>query len=309
MMRTSTHLLRDGYRLLRPLLRRWDAERVQEAVVNALGALGARRSAVESNPVTVAGIQFPNRVGLASGIDRDGIAARAWAHLGFGYAELGTVTAEPHTAGGTHALGFHNAGAEALAMRLRGYGIERGNRAAGIPFGASIACSQAVTWSHAVDDLVRALQMAAPVADYVALTLADPGAHRPTPSLDNGDLEGVLNALVREAEELDDLPIFVSVPSDVDATRLDELLRIISGAGGAGIIAGSPGERNTERGVRFVDDVARSVELPVVGVGGILTPRDAARMFDAGAQLVQLSTGLAVEGPALVRGIHEWGAR
>lgn len=308
-MRTSTHVLRDSYRLLRPLLRRWEARQVQEAVVDALGALGARRSAVESNSVTVAGIQFPNRVGLASGIDRDGIAARAWAHLGFGFAELGPVTAAPHTAGGTQARGYHNAGAEALAMRLRGYGIERGNRAAGIPFGVSITRSQAVTWPHAVDDLLRTLQMAAPVADYVALTLAEPGAHRPTPSLDNGDLEGVLNALVREAEELDDLPLFVSVPSEVDATRRDELLRIISGSGAAGVIAGTPDERHAERAVRFVDDVARGVELPIIAVGGILTPRDAVRMFDAGAQLIQLSAGLAVEGPALVRGIHEWGAR
>lgn len=308
-MRPSTHLLRDGYRLVRPLLRRWDAARAQEAVVDALGALGARRSAVESNPVTVAGIRFPNRVGLASGIDRDGIAARAWAHLGFGYAELGTVTAEPHTPGGTQALGLPNAGAEALAMRLRGYGIERGNRAAGIPFGVSIARSQAVTWPEAVDDLVHALQMVTPVADYVALTLADPGPNRPTPLPDNGDLEDVLNALTREAEELDDLPIFVSVPSDVDPARRDDLLSIISGAGVAGIVAGVPDERNAERAVRFVDDVTSRVELPVVGVGGILTPRDAARMFDAGAQLIQLSTGLADEGPALVRGIHEWVGR
>ena len=305
-MRPSTHLLRDGYRLVRPLLRRWDAERVQESVVDTLGALGARRSAVESNPVTVAGIRFPNRVGLASGIDRDGIAARAWAHLGFGSAELGTVTAEPHIAGGTQAPGFHNAGAEALAMRLRGYGIERGNRAAGIPFGVSIARSQAVTWQHAVDDLIHALQLVAPVADYVALTLADPSPHQPTPLPDNSHLEDVLNALVREAQALDDLPIFVSVPSDVDTTRRDEWLRVISGAGAAGVIAGVPDERNDERAVRFVDDVASRVELPVVGLGGILTPRDAARMFDAGAQLIQLSTGLAVEGPALVRGIHEW---
>ena len=308
-MRPSIQMLRDAHRLVRPLLRRWDVERMQETIVDALGALGARRSAVESNPVTVAGIRFPNRVGLASGIDRDGIAARAWAHLGFGSAELGTVTAEPHTAGGTQALGFHNAGAEALAMRLRGYDIERGNRAAGIPFGVSIARSHAAAWPDAVDDLIHALQMVAPVADYVALTLADPGAHRPTPLLDNGHLEGVLNALVREAQELDDLPIFVSVPSDVDTTRRDELLRIISVAGAAGIIAGVPDERNAERAVRFVDGVASRVELPVVGLGGILTPRDAARMFDAGAQLIQLSTGFADEGPALVRGIHEWEGR
>ena len=308
-MRPSTHLLRDGYRLVRPLLRRWDAGRAQEAVVDALGALGARRSAVESNPVTVAGIRFPNRVGLASGIDRDGIAARAWAHLGFGSAELGTVTAEPHIAGGIRELSFHNAGAEALAMRLRGYGIERGNRAAGIPFGVSIARSQAMALPDAVDDLIHALQMVAPVADYVALTLADPGPHRPTPLPDNGHLENVLNALVREAAELDDLPIFVSVPSDVDPARRDDLLSIISGAGVAGIVAGVPDERNAERAVRFVDAVASRVALPVVGLGGILTPRDAARMFDAGAQLIQLSTGLADEGPALVRGIHEWRRR
>lgn len=304
-MQLGTRVLRDSYRLIRPLLRRWNAERVQQTVVDTLGALGARRSAVESDPATVAGIRFPNRVGLASGIDRDGIAARAWAHLGFGFAELGTVTAQPCT----DSCEFPNEGAEALAMRLRGYGIERGNRAAGIPFGVSIARSESATWADAVDDLVHALQMAAPVADYVALHLAEPGTRQPSTLPDNRQLERALRALVREAGELADLPIFVSLSADVATTRLDELLRISSGAGAAGIVAGTPAARGSERAVRFVDEVASRVELPIIGVGGILTPRDAARMYDAGAQLIQLSVGLADEGPALVRGIHEWCAQ
>src|SRR5690606_1207851 len=117
----------------------------------------ASRRAAEADPITVAGIHFPNRVGLAAGLDKDGHAARAWARFGFGFAELGTVTARaqpgndrprlfraPASGAIINRMGFNNAGAAALASRLRGYGIARGNDAAGIPLGVSIGKTKVV---------------------------------------------------------------------------------------------------------------------------------------------------------------------
>lgn len=340
-MRSSTHMLRDGYRLARPLLFRMDAERIHETMIHALGALGARRRGVENQPVEVAGVRFPNRVGVAAGLDKDGIAAKAWAHLGFGYAELGTVTAKPQPGnakprlfrakashGIINKMGFNNQGSAALAERLRGYGVQRGNLALGIPLGVSIGKSKVVALDDAADDYVQSLQQVAPYADYVAVNVSSPN----TPGLrqlqNNAPMERLLKALVEEATQLDDLPIFVKLAPDLDSTQLQQTLRIAQTCGVSGIIAGNttlsrehlvaddqrlaskPGGMSgaplTAKALRFVDAVASSSDLPVIGVGGIMSPRDAARMFEAGATLIQLYTGFIYEGPALVKGIHEW---
>ncbi|MDU7360904.1 MAG: quinone-dependent dihydroorotate dehydrogenase [Propionibacteriaceae bacterium] len=340
-MRISTHMLRDGYRVARPLLFRMDPERIHETTIHALGAFGARRRGVEAHPVEIAGVRFPNRVGVAAGLDKDGIAAKAWAHLGFGHAELGTVTALPQpgnakprlfravaSRGIINKMGFNNQGSAALAERLRGYGVQRGNMALGIPLGVSIGKSKVVALEDAVDDYLQSLQQVAPYADYVAVNVSSPN----TPGLrqlqNTAPLERLLQALVEEAAQLDNLPIFVKLAPDLDSAQLQQTVRIAEGCGVSAIIAGNttlsrehlaaddqrlaskPGGMSgaplTARALRFVDQTASSSELPVIGVGGIMSPRDAARMFDAGAQLVQLYTGFIYEGPALVRGIHEW---
>ncbi|WP_331715872.1 dihydroorotate dehydrogenase [Tessaracoccus coleopterorum] len=102
------------------------------------------------------GVRFPNRVGLAAGLDKDGVAAQAWARFGFGFAELGTVTAQAQpgnpkprmfraiaSRGIINRMGFNNRGAEALAQTLRDKGVERGNGALGIPLGISIGKTKA----------------------------------------------------------------------------------------------------------------------------------------------------------------------
>ena len=150
-------------RLVRPLLFAGyggDPERVHDATLRAIAAAGrvppvraalAAFCARHRTPVTVAGIEFPGLVGLAAGMDKNGIAVRTWGALGFGHVELGTVTAYaqpgndaprlfrlPQSRALVNRMGFNNHGAAALAVRLRAAGVARGHRAVGIPVGVSI---------------------------------------------------------------------------------------------------------------------------------------------------------------------------
>ncbi len=343
-----TQLERAGYhRLVRPVmfrLRGGDPEKVHETVISLLGRLPVTRTPVSSTPVEVAGVRFPNRVGLAAGMDKDGTAAAAWARVGFGFAELGTVTAQaqpgnprprvfrlPASRGLINRMGFNNRGAEALAQTLNAAGVRRGNNALGIPLGVSIGKTKAVPLEHALDDYLLSLRHIARHADYVAVNVSSPN----TPGLRRlqaaEEIATLVGALVRQAREIDKspVPIFVKLAPDLDPRAVAESVAVIEDSGAAGIIAtnttlrrdgihaqeravgeqagGLSGAPLSTRALRFVEEVCGLTPLPVIGVGGIMAPADARRMFDAGARLVQLYTGFIYEGPALVRGINEMG--
>lgn len=344
-----------GYeRLLRPLLfrlRGGDPEAVHEATVRSLAVLAhvpGVRDAVAlltrscGAPATVAGIEFPGRVGLAAGMDKDGLAASAWQHLGFAFAELGTVTAlaqpgnpkprvfrAPASQGLVNRMGFNNHGALALANRLAVAGIHRGNRAAGIPLGISIGKSKVVPLADAVADYLNAFQTVAPHADYVAINVSSPN----TPGLrdlqDGGALRTLASELVAAgAARVGEtpVPIFVKIAPDLTWPQIDEVLQVAADAGLAGVIAtnttrerdglaasdralaheegGLSGAPLTERARDVVRYVCEHTDLPVMGVGGVMSADDAEALFDAGARLVQLYTGLIFRGPALVGSIN-----
>ncbi|MGO4957750.1 quinone-dependent dihydroorotate dehydrogenase [Luteococcus sp. Sow4_B9] len=329
-----------------------DAEAIHEDLIRALGVAGsvpvpvARLSASalgRRQGTTLAGIRFPGRVGVAAGLDKNGVAARAWAGLGFGFAELGTVTAQAQpgnprprlfrakeSGGIINRMGFNNEGAQTLADRLAGWGVERGNQALGIPVGISIGKTKVTPLDGAVEDYLTSLRLLADKADYLAINISSPN----TPglrSLQDGEaLRELTRALVVEAAVLNPgnpVPIFVKVAPDLTWEALDEVLQTCEEAGISGLIAtnttlareglrGSDARLATEAGglsgapltVRSREMVARIVQqssLPVMGVGGIMTPADAQAMFDAGAQLVQVYTGFIYNGPALVRGINQ----
>ena len=343
--------LRLGYAgAVRPLLfsaHGGDAERIHEDMIAALGRLpmATQRLApvLGGGPaVQLAGISFPGRVGVAAGLDKQGIAARAWAGLGFGFAELGTVTAQAQPgnpkprvfrAKGSRAvinrMGFNNGGAAELAGRLAGWGVERGNRALGIPLGISIGKTKVTPLADAVDDYLTSLRLLARHADYVAVNISSPN----TPGLrelqDGEHLCELTSALVAEAERLDPgrpVPIFVKFAPDLTDDALDEAIGICEQNGVSGLIAtnttlqrdglapadqqlaaeagGLSGAPLTVRSREMVRHITRRTDLPVIGVGGIMRPADAQAMFDAGASLVQLYTGFIYAGPALVAGIN-----
>lgn len=338
--------LRHGYHLARAGLFRYaggDAEKVHEVTIKALSHVPRGGRGKVADPVTVAGIRFPNRVGLAAGMDKDGLAAQAWARFGFGFAELGTVTAKAQpgnpkprvfraipSRGIVNRMGFNNHSASALAQTLGSKGVRRGNAALGIPMGISIGKSKVTPLEDATADYLQSLRLLAEYADYIAINVSSPN----TPGLRSlqaaTELSGLMSALTDEAAVMNPtspVPIFVKLAPDFTGDDLTETLAVIRDSAVAGVIAtnttlsregllpadqrlagetgGLSGAPLTAKALSFVEHLAASVDLPVMGVGGIMTPADGRRMFDAGAVLLQLYTGFIFEGPALIRGIHE----
>jgi len=344
-----------GYRLARSALFRLggaDAEAAHEWTLRRLAALSNRplvlaalraRYAVAA-PRTVFGVDFPNPVGLAAGMDKDGVALPAWPALGFGFMEVGTVTARPQpgnprprlfrlpaSAAVINRMGFNNAGAEALAARLAalgrladrpGFGRQHPAHAdRPVPLGISLGKSKAATLDDAVDDYVAAYQVLSGYGQYFAVNVSSPN----TPGLrqlqDRDHLDALLATLVGEK------PVLVKIAPDLSEPAIADLLEVCLARGAAGVIAtnttlaraglvgadadqagqagGLSGSPLTARSREVVAFVHRETvgALPIIGVGGILDPDDAARMFDAGASLVQLYTGFVYRGPGLVRAI------
>lgn len=342
-------------RIIRPALYRFggnDAERVHERTVAALqrvaarpAVLGAvRRLYAVDAPVTAFGVRFPNPVGLAAGMDKNGVVLPAWPALGFGFVEVGTVTrlpqpgnpqprlfTLPRSGAVINRMGFNNAGAEALAARLAGLG-----RLA-VPVGVSIGKSKASDLADAVDDYRFSLRALYPHADYFAVNVSSPN----TPGLrrlqDRAALSELLGSLQSLSTELaaggTPTPLLVKVAPDLTDDALTELLEVVTEHRVAGVIAtnttlardglhpdeselgkqtgGLSGRPLAARAREVVAFIHRHTggSLPIIGVGGISTPDDALRLLDAGATLVQLYTGFIYRGPALVRRIARATAR
>ena len=338
-------------RLLRPVLFRayaGDAERVHEQTLAAIERLGRNRPALTAvarlcaryrQPVTVAGIRFPGLVGLAAGMDKNGLGVRSWAALGFGHAELGTVTAYaqpgndrprlfrlPASGGIVNRMGFNNAGAQALADRLATAGVARGNDRVGIPLGISIGKTKITPLAEAEQDYLRSLRILAPYADYVAVNVSSPN----TPGLrslqDAETLDRLIRTLVGEAWTLADgatpVPIFVKLAPDLSNDALEEAVAVCTAAGAEGLIAtnttlardgiapveadlaaeagGLSGAPLTRRARQVVGFLAERTSLPIIAVGGIMTAADGQAMLDAGASLLQVYTGFVYSGPGLI---------
>ncbi|HJY43556.1 MAG TPA: dihydroorotate dehydrogenase (quinone), partial [Propionibacteriaceae bacterium] len=217
-----------GYRgVLRPVLFRaygGDPERVHDKTLAAIARIGWSRPGLAAlaalcarhrTPATVAGIDFPGRIGLAAGMDKDGVGIRTWGSLGFGFVELGTVTAQPQPGNDKprlfrlpenlaiiNRLGFNNLGAPALAERLAAAGVSRGNLAVGVPLGISLGKTKKVPLDEAAEDYLASIRCVARYADYLAINVSSPN----TPGLrslqDAGTLADLISAIVNEAWRL-----------------------------------------------------------------------------------------------------------
>lgn len=334
------------YPIIRPLLFRLDPERAHALTLNLLRLAGssalARRlaralfSPPAGWPVQVFGLTFPNPLGLAAGYDKDALAWRGLACLGFGHIEVGTVT--PHPQPGRprprlfrlpqdraliNRLGFPGRGAAFVASRL---GVER---PFGVRLGVNLGVNADTPLEAAARDYVHLLRTFAPLADYLVVNVSSPntlGLRRLQARRALEDLLGTLTGerAVRAQQLGRRVPLLVKLSPDLTPQELEDALDVILSQGVDGVVAtnttvhrhglrsplamergglsGAPlGERSTEvvRAIRRLTDG----RLPIVAVGGVMSAADARHKLEAGASLVQIYTGLVYRGPALVREI------
>jgi dihydroorotate dehydrogenase len=335
------------YRLLRSLVFALDPERAHRLVMAIMGA--AERAAVSAGAFRRAltapemaqelwGIGFPNPVGLAAGFDKDARAPHAWSVLGFGFAELGTVTAEAQPGNPRprifrlasdraliNRLGFNNEGAATIAGRL---GRASWRRPA-IPIGINLGTSRATALADAPADYERSLRALFPFADYVVVNVSSPN----TPGLRDLQAEDQLRTLLERLAQTNDAlaeqhqtrsrPLLVKISPDLADDGIASTVMVARQCGAHGIVAtnttvardglrvasaetgglsGVPLRARATAAVRIAYQAASGM-LPIIGVGGIFTADDAYEKIRAGASLVQLYTGLIYEGPLLARHI------
>lgn len=334
------------YDRLRPLLFRLDAEQAHTFTLRLLTIAGAspviagalhRCFRVKSQAaVGVFGLEFPNVLGLAAGYDKDGVAIRGLASLGFGHIELGTVTALAQPGNPRprvfrlrrdqaliNRMGFPNGGAEALLVRLRRA------RPIGTILGVNIGKGVDTPIEEASRDYLELLDLFYEAADYLAVNVSSPN----TPGLrglqDRTRLEGLLSVLAGRREEhrlagRGYTPILPKLGPDLSAGDLEQACGAILDSGLDGVIlsntslardgllsperdeaGGLSGVPLRDRSTALVSFAERSTHgrLPIIGVGGVFDPEDARQKLDAGASLVQVFTGLVYRGPGLPRRI------
>lgn len=327
-----------GYTALRPLLFRLDPETSHGLGIGALRALQAvpplaqaveRHYRIDAAPLrqTLFGRVFPNPVGLAAGFDKDAVAVRGLAALGFGFVEVGTVTPRPQAgnprprlfrlptaASLQNALGFNNAGMEAARQRLERLG------SAPIPLGVNVGKNKVTPPEVALGDYEALIRTLEPFGDYLVVNLSSPN----TPGLRDLQNESFVRALLAAAAGLTRKPVLVKIAPDLDPESAAGLAEVAVEAGAAGIVATNttndyallPGVRDfgglsgqvlREKSFRVFEAVARRLfgRAMLISVGGIDSGAEAWRRIRAGASLVQVYTALVYQGPSLARRINE----
>ncbi|KIA79500.1 dihydroorotate dehydrogenase [Chromobacterium piscinae] len=327
------------YPLLRPLLFKLDAETAHEHTLKMLDRAHrlhltplAAASAIRQ-PVEAMGITFPNAVGLAAGLDKNGDHIDALAALGFGFIEIGTVTPRPQDGNPKprlfrlpeheaiiNRMGFNNHGVAALLDNVRRC------RFKGV-LGINIGKNAITPIENAVDDYLACLDQVYAAASYVTVNISSPNTKNLRQLQQGDELGKLLSALKQRQQALADrhgryVPLAVKIAPDLDDEQITEIARLLTEQGIDGVIAtnttlsraevaGHPHEHEAgglsgapvrSRSTAVIRKLTRELDgaLPIIGVGGILSGNDAVEKLDAGATLVQLYSGLIYRGPELV---------
>lgn len=328
------------YSLARPLLFALAPEAAHRVTLEALrrldrlGLIPAAGPFPASCARSVMGIEFPNPVGLAAGLDKNGDCIDALAALGFGFIEIGTVTPRPQPGNPPprlfrlpaaraliNRLGFNNDGVDRLVenvKRARFHGV----------LGVNIGKNADTALDRAADDYLACLRKVYPVASYVTINISSPNTQDLRHLQRSRELDGLLGALKAEQARLVDrhgkyVPLAVKISPDLDGGQIAAIAGLLEqhrvdaviatnttvardGVAGmahaveAGGLSGAP---LTARATRVVQQLAAALRgtIPLIAAGGVLCGDDARAKLAAGASLVQLYTGLIYRGPALVR--------
>ncbi len=333
------------YQTVRPLIFRLPPERAHNLTIQLLRFAGAQPAGrvflramfrpVRRGPeVKAFGLTFPNPVGMAAGYDKDGLAWRGLAELGFGHIEVGTVTTLPQSGAPQprvfrlveeqaviNRMGFPNRGSEFLVRRLQA------RRPKGLILGVNIGKHISTPLEEATNDYLSLLRIFAPLSDYLTINVSSPN----TPGLRNLQARGALQQLLAplDAERKKQVvqlgrpvPLLVKLAPDLAPSDLDDAVDVILAAGMDGIVASNTTIRRPEwdtdfgaqRGglsgapirrlnTEFLQRISQRTEgkLPIIASGGIMSPEDVQEKLDAGATMIQLYTGLIYSGPGLVK--------
>jgi dihydroorotate dehydrogenase len=328
-------------RLVRPLLFSLDTEAAHHLTIALLRTASHVDVALRAleifqprpKPRVLFGVTFPNPIGLAAGLDKNGVAIPAWAALGFGFIEIGTVTAKsqagnpkprifrfPERQALVNRLGFNNDGADVVAERM--HKLRESGRWPAVPVGINIGKSKATPLEDAADDYLYSFRLLSEFADYIALNVSSPN----TPGLRELQGPAALSQLlraIRNENRKNPKPVLVKIAPDLSSNELEELMATCEENEIGGIIATNttldhssiPSARDQEGGLSgaplrekstaVVRRIAARSTIPVVASGGISDAESAREKFAAGARLLQIYTGYIYRGPRLLREIME----
>ena len=330
------------YAVARPFLFGLDAEVAHELTLSSIACTQntvldrAYRQPFVADPITLAGLHFPNRVGLAAGLDKNARCIDGLGAMGFGFVEVGTVTPKaqpgnpkprifrlPQSKALINRLGFNNDGLDAFVANV----LKARFRSQGRLLGLNIGKNAATPIENATDDYLIALAGVYAHADYVTVNISSPNTQNLRALQSDEALDALLGALAVRREQLATqhgrrVPMFVKIAPDLDETQIGVIAATLQRHGMDGVIAtnttlareavagqlhaeeagglsGAPVREASNRVIRRLR-AALGRDFPIIGVGGILSGFDAVSKIEAGADVVQLYTGLIYKGPELV---------
>ncbi|MCL1886467.1 MAG: quinone-dependent dihydroorotate dehydrogenase [Betaproteobacteria bacterium] len=331
------------YAFVRPILFSMDPENAHEFTMKSLklaGATGLSRlnPKVPDSPRTVMGITFPNPVGLAAGLDKNGSSIDGIAALGFGFIELGTVTPRPQPGnpkprmfripsaeGIINRMGFNNAGVDVLVKNVQASRYFRHKEGV---LGLNIGKNADTPIERAVEDYLICLDKVYPVADYIAINISSPNTKDLRQLQGKSELDSLLSQIKDAQKRLADthsryVPLALKIAPDMDDEQIKSIAAILLRYGIDGVIAtnttirrdlikdlphaeetgGLSGAPVRDLSTHVIRQLKSELgdEIPIIGVGGIMNSMDAREKIEAGASLVQLLTGIVYRGPALIR--------
>jgi len=330
------------YSAIRNVLFKFDPETIHELTIKGLKNTGATafnclyRQDVARKPVTVMGIDFPNPVGLAAGLDKNGECIQAFDAMGFGFVEVGTVTPRPQPGNEKprifrlesanaiiNRMGFNNKGVDYLVEQVRNAKFK------GV-LGINIGKNKDTPDENAKDDYIHCMRKVYDFANYITVNISSPN----TPGLRSLQYGEALNELLSSLKEEQKLlaeqynkyvPIAVKIAPDLTEEEVQSIAECLIANNVDGVIAtnttlsregveqlehgneqgGLSGAPVKDKSTQVISLLAKALDnkLPIIGVGGIASGKDAQEKMAAGASLVQVYTGFIYQGPELVKDI------
>lgn len=334
------------YSLARPFLFGLDAETAHELTMASLARTQGTPLSLAycggrvDDPVELAGLKFPNRVGLAAGLDKNARCIDGLAAMGFGFIEVGTVTPLaqpgnpkprmfrlPEANALINRLGFNNEGLQTFLANVKRSGIRKKNSANPLVLGLNIGKNAATPIENAVDDYLACLDGVYQHADYVTVNISSPNTQNLRTLQSDEALDGLLGSIAKRRQTLakqhgKQVPVFVKIAPDLNEEQVSLIAASLKRHAMDGVVATNTTlNRDAVKGLRHAGEVgglsgtpvleasnrvisqlraALGKGFPIIGVGGVMSGADAVSKIRAGADVVQIYTGLIYKGPALV---------